>query len=66
MPSFLALALVDDFLTYISGLFVESHITNLGDIIDHIHLLFDEEKSSLVVTRAHSDPLVHSLHDRSL
>ena len=28
-------------------------------------LLFDEDDPSLVVVRAHSDPHVHSLHDRS-
>ena len=65
-PCLPTLASVDDFLTDISGLFVESHIADLGDIIDYIHLLFDEEDPSLVVARAHSNPHVHSLHDQSL
>ena len=56
---------MDDFLTNILVLFVESHIEDLGDIIDDIHLLFDEEDPSSIVMRAHFDPLVHSLHDRS-
>ena len=64
-PCLLALASVDDFLAYISSFLVESHISNLGDSIDDLYLLFDEAGSSLVVTRAHSNPLVHSLHDRS-
>ena len=55
----------DDYLIEILGLFVESDITYLGDIIDDIHLLFDEEDPSLVVMRDHSDPLVHSLHAQS-
>ena len=38
---------------------------DLGDIIDDIHLLFDGEDPSSVVVRAHFDPHVHSLHDRS-
>ena len=46
-----------------ASLFVESHIADLGDSIDYIHLLFDEADTSLVVTRVHSDPPVHSLHD---
>ena len=44
---------------------MESYIAYLGDIIDDIHLLFDEEDPSSVVVREHSDPLVHSLHDHS-
>ena len=56
---------MDDFLTNIEGLFVESHIEDLGDIIDDIYLLFDEEDPSSVVARAHFDPPVHSLHDQS-
>ena len=34
---------------------MESHIEDVGDIIDDINLLFVEETSSLIV-RAHSDP----------
>ena len=34
---------------------MESHIEDVGDIIDDINLLFVEETSSLVV-RVHSDP----------
>lgn len=56
---------MDDFLADILGLFMESHIIDLGDIIDHIHLLFDEEDPSPIVPRAYSDPYVHSLHDQS-
>ena len=52
-------------MTNISGFFVESYIVDLGDIIDDIHLLFDEEDPSSVVAREYSDPLVHSLHDQS-
>ena len=44
---------------------MESYIEDLGDIIDDIHILFDEEESSLIVMRAHSNPPVHSLHDQS-
>ena len=62
-PSLPAPTSVDDFLVDIAGLFVESHIIDLGDIIDHIHLLFDEEASSSIVTRVHFDPPIHSLHD---
>ena len=36
-------------------LFMESHIEDVGDIINSIHLLFVEETSSLV-ERAHFDP----------
>lgn len=53
----------DDYLIDIVGLFVESYIADLGDIIDDIHLLFDEDDPSLIVAREHSNPLVHSLHD---
>ena len=45
---------------------MESHIEDLGDFIDDIQLLFDEDDPSSVVVRAHSNPLVHSLHDQSL
>ena len=55
----------DDYLTDISGFFMESYIAYLGDVIDDIHLLFDEEYPSSVVTREYSDPLVHTLHDQS-
>ena len=44
---------------------MESYIVDLGDIIDDIHLLFDEEDPSSVVARAHSNPLVYSLQDQS-
>ena len=37
------LASWDDFLLDIAGLFVESHIEDVGDIIDDIHILFVEE-----------------------
>ncbi len=43
--------------------FMESHITNLGDSLDDVHLLFDEDDLSIVVARAHFDYHVHSLHD---
>ena len=56
---------MDDFLTDILGLFMESHIVDLGDFSDDLHLLFDEDDPSTVVARAHSDPHVHSLHDQS-
>ena len=56
---------MDDFLIDILGLFVESHIIDLGDILDDLHLLFDEDDPSIVVARDHSDPHVHSLHDQS-
>ena len=56
---------MDDFLTDILGFFVDSHIVDLGDIIDDLYLLFAEEDPSSIVTRAHSDPPIHSLHDRS-
>ena len=39
---------------------MESYITDLGDIIYDIHLLFDEEDPSSFVTRAHFDPSIHS------
>ena len=64
-PSLPAPTSVDDFLIDILGLFMESHITYLGDIIDDLHLLFDEDDPSSVFVRAHSDPHVHSLHDQS-
>ena len=64
-PCLLVPASGDDFMTNISGLFVESYIADLGDIIDDVHLLFDEADPSSVVTREYSDPLVHSLHDQS-
>ena len=64
-PCLLALTLVDDYIIDILGFFVESYIEDLGDIIDDIHLLFDEDYPSLVVTREHSDPLIHSLHNQS-
>ena len=44
---------------------MDLHIENLGDIIDDIHLLFDEEDPFLVVAREYFDPPVHSLHDQS-
>ena len=56
---------MDDFLTNILGLFVESHIVNLGDIIDDIHLLFNKEYPSSTITRAHSNPPIHFLYDQS-
>ena len=64
-PSLPALAIVDDFFIDILGLFTESHIADLRDIIDDLHLLFDEEDSSSIVMRAHFDPPVHYLHDQS-
>ena len=45
----------DDFLLDIVGLFVESRIEDVGDIIDDINIIFIEETSSLVA-RAHSNP----------
>ena len=45
---------------------MESHVANLGDFFDDLHVLFDEDYPSTVVVRAHSDPHVHSLHDQSL
>ena len=64
-PCLLAPTSVDDFLVDISGLFVESHIVDLKDIIDDQYHLFAKENPSLVVSRANSDPHVHSLHDQS-
>ena len=64
-PSLPAPTLMDDFLTYILGLWVESHIVDLGDIINDLYLLFVEEDPSQVVVRAPSNHLVHSLHDQS-
>lgn len=55
----------DDYVANIVGLFVESHISNLGDNIHDIHLLFDEVDSSLVVVEEPLDPPVHSPHDHS-
>ena len=40
-------------------------MTDLGDNIDDLTLLLNEVAPSSVVMRAPSDPLVHSLHDRS-
>ena len=57
---------MDDFLTDISGLLVESHFADLGDRIDDLHLLFDEADSSLVFTRVQYNPPIHSLNDLSL
>ena len=45
---------------------MESQILDLGDILDDLHLLFNEEDPSLVFVRSHSNPHVHSLHDQSL
>ena len=61
----LAPASDDDFLADIVGLFVESHTTDLGDILDNLRLLFHEGDPSTIVTRAYSNPHVHSLHDQS-
>lgn len=38
---------------------------DLGDRLKDLHLLIDEGDSSTVVARAHSDPHVHFLHDKS-
>ena len=57
---------MDDFLADIASLFMESHIANLGDNLNDLHLLIDEGDPSIVVARAHFDPHVHSLHDQSL
>ena len=54
-----------DFLPDLSALFLESHAMDMGDFYDDLSLLFDEENSSTIVARAHSDPQVHSLHDQS-
>ena len=62
-PSIPAPTLVDDFLIHISSLFMESHLVDLEDNIDYIHLLFDEVGTSSVVMRAHSNPPIHCLHD---
>ena len=56
----------DEFLPYISSLFIESHTIDLEDFFDDLPHLFAEDNSSIVVARAHSDPHVHSLHDQSL
>ena len=39
----------DDFLPDIAGLFMESHIEDVGDIIDVIRLLFVEETTSCIM-----------------
>ena len=49
----------------ISSLFVESYITDLGDTVDAIYLLFSEYDPPSVVTREHSYPHFHSLLDHS-
>ena len=56
---------VDDFLADIAGLFVESHIADLGENIDDFYLLFDEDDPSTIFVRAHYNPHVHSSHDQS-
>ena len=56
---------MDDFFTKIAGFFIESHIADLGDNIDDLHILFDEASSSSVIMRSHSDSPIHFLHDRS-
>ena len=53
---------MDEFLVYITGLFVKSHIADFWDSINDLQLLFDEAYSSSVVMRIHSDPPIHSLH----
>ena len=35
-----------DYLSYIAQLFVESHIEDVGDILDDIHLLFEADTPS--------------------
>ena len=40
-------------------------MTDLEDSIDDLPLLLDVAMPSLVVMRAPSNPLVHSLHDQS-
>ena len=57
---------MDDFLIDILGFFIESYTIDLGDFFDDMKLLFDEDDPSSIVMRASFDPLVHSLHDRSL
>ena len=44
---------------------MESHTTNLGDSLEDLHLLFDEDDPSIIVVRVNSNPHVHSLHDQS-
>ena len=61
--SLLALAIEDDYMANIVGFFVESHTVDLGDILDDLKLLFDEDDPSPVVSSAHSYPHVHFLHD---
>ena len=46
IPCLLTSASWDDFLPDIARLFMESHIEDVGDIIDDIHLLFVEETYS--------------------
>ena len=43
------LALWDEFLLAIAQLFMESHIEDVGDILDDIHLLFQEIFSSIAI-----------------
>ena len=57
---------MDDFLTNISGWFLESHTIDLEDFFDDLPLLFAEDDPSTVVVRVHSNPHVHSLHEQSL
>ena len=64
-PCLLAPTSGDDYIKNILSLFAESYIEDLEDIIDDIYLLFDEEDPSSIVTREHTGPLVHSLHDQS-
>ena len=56
---------MDDFLIDIWSFFVESHIEDLGDIIDDIHLVLAEDDASSIVVRAHSNPYVYSQHYKS-
>ena len=44
---------------------MESHTTYLEHFYDDLPLLFTKDDSSIVVSRAHSDPQFHSLHDQS-
>ena len=44
---------------------MESHTVDLGDNLDDIQLLFDEDDPSTIVVRAYFKPHVHSLHDHS-
>ena len=45
----------DNFLPDIVGLFLESYIEDVGDIINDINILFIEETSSLIA-RVHFEP----------